>query len=200
MLKPFIIPVTLAASLVLVLASFTSQAKLMAQETESRSQLSQLSQLQRDFEEPIQILAENDFLDLAANVYRATGNVRINQGTLRITADELEVTGFEERDGEVELFILRGTPATYQQEIEPGVLVEAQAHLIEYNATERTLTLSTLAELRQDGSLVRANRISYNIELQQVISESGDGTEQVETILRPRQRQSQNQNGNENGN
>lgn len=198
MLKPFIIPVTLAASLVLVLASFTSQAESSQQE--SRSQLSQLSQLQRDFEAPIQILAENDFLDLAANVYRATGNVRINQGTLRITADELEVTGFEERDGEVELFVLRGTPATYQQEIEPGVLVEAQAHLIEYNATERTLTLSTFAELRQDGSLVRANRISYNIELQQVISESGDGTEQVETILRPRQRQNPNENQNGNGN
>src|SRR5690554_4707870 len=170
MLKRFIIPVTFALSALLC------SAAVVAQE--------QLSPLQRDFNEPIRILAENDFIDLAANIYRATGNVRITQGTLKITADELEATGFEERDGETQMFILRGSPATYQQEIEPGVIVEAQANLIEYNATERTLTLSRLAELRQDGSMVRANRITYNIELQQVISESGDETEQVETILR----------------
>ncbi|MCL5255057.1 MAG: hypothetical protein M1363_02845, partial [Gammaproteobacteria bacterium] len=107
MLKRFIIPVTFALSALLC------SAAVVAQE--------QLSPLQRDFNEPIRILAENDFIDLAANIYRATGNVRITQGTLKITADELEATGFEERDGETQMFILRGSPATYQQEIEPGV-------------------------------------------------------------------------------
>ncbi|WP_194756241.1 lipopolysaccharide transport periplasmic protein LptA [Aliidiomarina indica] len=151
------------------------------------------SGFQRDFEQPVQILADNDLLDLQQSVYRATGNVRINQGSLRITAHELEVTGFDSRSNEPEVFALRGTPATYQQEIEPGIIVNAEAASIQYDATAGILTLQGNAELRQDGSLVRAERIVYNLATQQVTSDRGD--EQVETIFRPRPRTQQNNNG-----
>ncbi|TRW50443.1 lipopolysaccharide transport periplasmic protein LptA [Aliidiomarina halalkaliphila] len=144
----------------------------------------------RDFEQPVQILADNDLLDLQQSIYRAMGNVRINQGSLQITADELEVTGFDNRSDEPEVFSLRGSPATYQQEIEPGIIVNAQATTIQYDSTAGILTLQGGAELRQDGSLVRAERIIYNIETQQVTSDRGE--EQVETIFRPRPRTQQN--------
>ncbi|RUO33450.1 lipopolysaccharide transport periplasmic protein LptA [Aliidiomarina sanyensis] len=181
MLKRFFILALALSSAAVITASLS-----LADDTSGN----QPSGFRADFEQPVQILADNDLLDLQQSIYRATGNVRINQGSLRITADELEVTGFDSRGEEPEIFSLRGAPATYQQEIEPGLVVNAQAASILYDSTGGILTLQGAAELRQDGSLVRAERIVYNIETQQVTSDRGE--EQVETIFRPRPRQ-QNQ-------
>lgn len=171
--------------LALVITSLSLNSTTLA-EAEDISE-PQLRSFRGDFEQPVQILADHDLLDLQQNIYRATGNVRINQGSIQITADELEVAGFDSRGDQPEIFSLRGSPATYQQEIEPGLQVHAQAHLILYDFTGGTLVLEGAAEFRQDGSIVRAERIVYNIQTQQVTSDRGE--EQVETIFRPRPRQ-----------
>ncbi|EGN74877.1 lipopolysaccharide transport periplasmic protein LptA [Idiomarina sp. A28L] len=155
----------------------------------------QESPLARDFSEPMRILADEDFVDIANKVKIATGNVRITQGSLKITAHKLSITGFENDTGAAELFILEGNdeaPATYQQEIEPGIIVNAHANRIEYDATERVLKLIGEAELNQDGNSVRAETILYYVETMQVSATRGE--EQVETIFRPRPRTENEQN------
>lgn len=155
----------------------------------------QESPLARDFAEPMRILADEDFVDIANKVKLATGNVRITQGSLKITAHTLSITGFENDTGAAELFILEGNnegPATYEQEIEPGITVNAHANRIEYDATERVLKLIGEAELTQDGNSVRAETITYYVETMQINATRGE--EQVETIFRPRPRTESEQN------
>lgn len=181
-----------------MLKQFTTLA-LLALSIASASGLNhanaQESTLERDFAEPMRILADEDFVDIANKVKRATGNVRITQGSLRITAHTLSITGFESDTGESELFILEGNdegPATYQQEIELGMTVNAHANRIEYDATERVLKLIGAAELNQDENSVRAEVITYYVETMQVNAVRGE--EQVETIFRPRPRTENEQN------
>ncbi|RUO37578.1 lipopolysaccharide transport periplasmic protein LptA [Aliidiomarina shirensis] len=191
MLKPF---TTLALLALSIGVSATNEVNANALSASAITN-AQESTLARDFAEPMRILADNDLLDLAENVYRATGNVRITQGSLKITAHTLAVTGFENDRGEQELFILEGNddaPATYEQEIQPDVIVNAHANRIEYDATERVLKLIGAAELNQDGNSVRAETITYYVETMQVSATRGE--EQVETIFRPRQRTEDEQN------
>lgn len=174
MLKPYIILALCSLSLL-----FSSSAE------------AQSSTLERDLAEEVRILADNNFLDAAESVYRAWGNVRITQGSLLITANTLEITGFEQDDAESQLFLLAGTseePATYRQEIEDGLFVDANALRIEYDATNRILRLFGAAQLLQDGNVVRAESIVYDVESKSVNASRGDD-EQVETIFRPRLRQ-----------
>ncbi|RUO23488.1 lipopolysaccharide transport periplasmic protein LptA [Aliidiomarina iranensis] len=216
MLKPFTILALLALSLASASAQEPSaleqepsaqeqepsagQQEPSAQEQEQQpvaeaSENARGTTLARDFAAPIRILADNDLLDLAENVYRASGNVRITQGSMRITAHTLSVTGFETNTGEDELFILEGNgegPATYEQEIEPGMIVNAYANRIEYDATNRILKLVGAAELTQEGNSVRAENITYYVETMQVSATRGE--EQVETIFRPRSRTENEQN------
>ena len=160
----------------------------------SSSVSAQRSTLERDLAEEVRILADNNFLDAADSVYRAWGNVRITQGSLLITANTLEITGFEQADAEAELFLLAGTdsqPATYRQEIEAGMFVNANAIRIEYDASNRILRLFGAAELQQDGNVVRAESIVYDVESKSVSASRSDDN-QVETIFRPRLRQPTN--------
>lgn len=177
MLKPFSALVLASLSLLLVATTAFAQS----------------STLERDFAENVQVLADNSLLDSGDGIYRASGNVRIRQGSLLITAHTLEITGTDANSNEAEIFILEGNngePATYEQEIEEGFIVNAQAHRIEYDATERVLRLFGAAELFQNGNLVRAESIVYNVEKKQVSAARGEEG-QVETIFRPRPRTEQ---------
>lgn len=177
MLKPF--TALALVSLSLLLATTTAFA--------------QTSSLERDFAQDMRVLANNSLFDSGDGIYRASGNVRISQGSLLITAHTLEISGTDPNSNEAEIFILEGgdgEPATYEQEIEDGFIVNAHAQRIEYNATERVLRLFGAAELFQDGNLVRAESIVYNVEQKQVSATRGEEG-QVETIFRPRPRTEQ---------
>jgi len=145
------------------------------------------STLASDFQQPVQIEADREFLDLRADLFRVEGNVVITQGSLIIQADQLEIEGFGNEQGDAERFIATGSPATYEQTIELGMRVTASADKITYNATERLLTLDGNAELMQSGNSVRASRISYDLEKQQITALRGteDG-QRVRTRLQPR--------------
>lgn len=143
----------------------------------------------RDFQQPISIDAEDQEFDMQAGRIIVRNNVIISQGTLRIHADRLEVINEEGGElGEGELFIASGSPATYQQEVEPGMLVEASADEIHYDARTRVLTLRGNAQMLQSGNQVSAGRITYYVDEQRVTAERAeDSEERVRTIFQPRQ-------------
>lgn len=153
----------------------------------------------QDLQEPIRFTADNEFLDMREGTFRATGDVEIEQGSLRILADELEVMGFSAETSEADIFIARGEPARYRQLIQPGREVRATALIIEYNASERTLTLRGNATLEQDRNSVQAALIRYDLEAQQVSAERGEN-ERVTTIFYPGEQTERNNDNETNGN
>lgn len=143
----------------------------------------------RDFTQPIKVDADHEELDLRASSLMFRDNVIVQQGSLRITADRLDVISEGDEDiGQGEVFIATGSPATYQQEVETNMTVEASADEIRYDSRVRVLTLSGNAQMRQSGNQVNANRITYYVDEQRVTAERDEESEErVRTIFQPRQ-------------
>lgn len=152
--------------------------------------------LERDFQQPVDIEADREFLDMREGIFQVQGNVIIRQGSMTIRADELEIEGFSEAGGDAERFVAKGSPATYEQEIDVGIFVTASAEEIIYDAVERILIMQGNAELFQGGNVVRAARITYNLEAQQIEAERGESDdERVRNIFQPRERTNNENNG-----
>lgn len=143
--------------------------------------------IERDFEQPIYIDAHHEFFDLKNNIFKVTGQVVVTQGSLIIHADTLIAEDFGSNTSNAERFLAEGSPATYQQEIEPGVIVTAQAKMITYDATSRILILAGDAELLQSGNFLKASKITYDLAQQTINAERGqDPQQRVRTSLQPR--------------
>jgi lipopolysaccharide export system protein LptA len=155
---------------------------------------------ERDFDQPIQVEADQEELDLRANRLMFRDNVVVRQGSLKITADRLEVESTTGEAGESEVFIATGSPATYQQNVDADLTVNAQANEIRYDARTRVLTLSGNARMSQSGNQVSANQITYYVDEQRVTAERDETSEErVTTIFQPRERtqpDDENNNGN----
>lgn len=139
---------------------------------------------EKDFDLPIKVDAQSNFFDGKTKTSIFSKDVKITQGTLVILADEVEViAGLGEGK---EVFIARGEPASYQQELDDGTAILAAAKEIKYEVSNRTLTLTGDAELKQDSSQVKGESIVFNMELEQLIAEGDDSEEGgVTTIFQP---------------
>lgn len=148
---------------------------------------------QSDFQQPLSVDSDTFFTDIQTSNLVYERNVIVQQGSLKILAEKLEIDGSAGKGAEI--FIATGNPATYSQLMEDGSRVEAEAQEIRFERTDRMLTMTGNAELRQSGSLVRGALMRYNIETQQLNAERGDeDNERVRTIFEPAQRQPQNNN------
>lgn len=152
---------------------------------------------QPDFQQPLSVDSDTFFTDIQTSNLVYEHNVIVQQGSLKILAEKLEIDGSAGKGAEV--FIATGNPATYSQLMEDGSRVEAEAHEIRFERANRILTMTGNAELRQSGSLVRGALMRYNIDTQQLNAERGeDENGRVRTIFEPAQRQPQSNNNEEN--
>lgn len=153
------------------------------------------AQGKEDFQQPVQISSDNNSFDLQSNQAIYDQNVIIRQGSLKITADRL--TAERDRERSVQYFVAAGAPATYEQQLDDGSPISAQADEIHYDQVAQTLTLRGSAELRQNDSVIRAATITYDFERQQLRTERAENDDgQVETIFMPRD-DSKSSNGTE---
>ena len=137
-----------------------------------------------DFEQPIKVDARSQFVDGKNKLSVFKGDVHITQGTLVIDADEVEVDASAGEGKEV--FIARGQPATYSQQLDDGQQVVAKANEIRYQVSERTISLDGNAELVRDTSSVSGNSIIYDMAREQLLAESSDDNNgRVTTVFRP---------------
>lgn len=138
--------------------------------------------LPEDADAPIHIRGDNAEFDQARGLLIYTGDVRIDQGTLRVTADRMVV---EYRDDKVVKITAKGAPASYQQQLERGDgLVNADAGTIVYHTAAERVELIGDAFLTQEGNEFQGSVINYDISRGQVDAESkGDGP--VRMILQP---------------
>lgn len=137
-----------------------------------------------DFTQPITVDSKSQFVDGKNKSSIFKGNVNITQGSLVIDADEVEVDASLGEGKEV--FIARGTPAKYSQELDDNQRVIATAEEIRYNVSEKMISLSGDAELQREANSVSGNSIVYDMVNEQLLAESREGTDtRVTTVFRP---------------
>jgi lipopolysaccharide export system protein LptA len=139
-----------------------------------------------DFSKPIKVDAKSQFVDGKNKTSLFKDDVLITQGSLIINADEVEVIASEGEGKEV--FVARGNPASYSQQLEDGTPVSAKANEIRYEVVNRTISLNGKAELKQDTSMVRGDSITFDMITEQLLATSGEddnGEGRVTTVFTP---------------
>jgi lipopolysaccharide export system protein LptA len=135
-----------------------------------------------DASQPIQIRAEHLETDENAGTAVYTGSVEAQQGTMRVSADEMTV---QVENRKVVRITARGTPARYQQLLEADKgLVKADARTIIYHTQEEQVDLEGDAFLEQGGNEIAGELIHYDIVAGKVNAQAGD-REPVRVILQP---------------
>ena len=141
--------------------------------------------LPEDSEQPIRITTDEALRDekTGRTVYR--GNVELIQGTIKITADRIT---FYRVDQEGDKIVAEGSPARMQQQPEPeSALMHARGETIEYYRGEERVLLRDNAQVEQDGSTVRGDRIDYfiNQQLVKAAADDSDASRRVEVVIPP---------------
>jgi lipopolysaccharide export system protein LptA len=126
--------------------------------------------LPEDRDQPIRIEADEALRDEKQGFTRYSGNVKMDQGSLHIEADEVTVYHLEQ---EADKIIARGKPAHFEQQPEPEKgLVRARAETIEYYKNKDRVQLLNNASIEQDGSTVTGDFTEYFISEQRVKADS----------------------------
>jgi lipopolysaccharide export system protein LptA len=145
-----------------------------------------------DFNQEIKIASSNQSVDGIAKKSNFWGAVVIQQGSLRVKADEVEVDA-SQGDGK-QIFIAKGKPAEYSQQQEDGSIVTARANRIEYRLDSRSLSLDGSAEIQQNNSSVKGESIIFNMELEQILAQGENNEEgRVVTIFQPEKKKNNDQ-------
>jgi len=99
-----------------------------------------------------------------------TGHVVITQGSIRITADKAVLLT---QDNQVQSADITGTPATFQQRADNGVLAHGRAGEIIYNADKNLIVLRDNALVQQGQRQMTGDKIKYNTQTQHVVAVGG---------------------------
>lgn len=149
---------------------------------------------EEDREAPATIEADRVEIERPEGVSRYYGDVVFNQGTLRITGDEMILRS---PGGAVQYAETRGDPATVRQQTDAGEWVDAEAAVIVYEADEQLITLTGDAVMRRDGERFAAGRIRYRTDTGRVEAESDGNEERVRIRIEPdREAESGTESGN----
>ncbi len=143
--------------------------------------------LNGDTDQPIQIDSGSQSLDMEHNIVTFTDNVVITQGSIKVNAAKVVITRIE---GQKETLDATGSPVTFQQTLDNGKIVNGKGNSVNYNLGSEFLTLIGNAELKQEDSTIKAEKITYDVKKQQLKASSSKNS-RVKTILIPTQLQDQ---------
>lgn len=144
--------------------------------------LTQAHALTSDRSQAITIHSDSAERDETKGTTTYAGNVVMQQGTMRIEADEVIIYNDKNK---VTRIIARGVPARYQQQpSEKEGLVVAKANTLEYNIGDETLHLIDRASLTQEGTSLTGNFINYDVK-KSVVRAGGnrDENERVRMVI-----------------
>ena len=143
--------------------------------------------LSSDKDQPVLVEADSADIDDAKNISVYSGNVEIQQGSLRILADKVTVY-HEERTPQ--RIVAEGQPVKYRQLLDGQEQeVKARALRMEYDVDGDELLLIEQAELRQGRDSFRSDRIVYD--RKQAVVKAGasaKGQDRVRVIFNPSDR------------
>lgn len=166
----------LFTSLILVLAAPASAAK-------------------KDLNQEITIKSKRQSADLKNKIASYLDNVSISQGSISIKADIVQVySKINDQTGEKsDIYLAKGKPAIFKQQLEDGSLISLQANEIEYQPDQYTITVSGSAQVKQAGSKMNGDIITYNT-LNEKLEGQSNNDDHVTTILQPAQIKAQKDN------
>lgn len=145
------------------------------------------SAAKKDLNQEITIKSKRQSADLKNKIASYLDDVSINQGSISITADIVQVYSREDDKGEKsDTYLAKGKPAIFQQQLEDGSLISLQANEIKYQPDNNNITVSGNAQVKQAGSKMNGDTITYNT-LSEKLEGQSNNDEHVTTILQPAQ-------------
>ncbi len=130
----------------------------------------QLTALQSDQEQPIEIEADAAELDDRTGITVYSGNVIVIQGSMHLYGNKLTITYND--DNSLKTANMLGKPAKFRQMPDNKAQgeIKGKGIKIEYLASENILRLTEEAELVQKGKMFRAYKIDYDTEKSKMIA------------------------------
>ena len=115
-----------------------------------------------DRNQPISLVADRATFNEKTGVTTYSGNVIIEQGTMRLQANSI-VANLNQKK-QISSITATGGPARFQQQLDANKgLAKGQAQKIVYNAETGIITMSGGALLEQDGASIRSNTLRYSM-------------------------------------
>jgi len=143
--------------------------------------------LPSDSDQPIHIQADGGEMDQKQGTALYTGNVRLNRGTMKVSADTMTVE-LNDDDKLTQLTATGkkgGQQANFQQKVEAEkAVVFADADVIVYFADEEKIELRGNAHLTQDGNELRGQLIIYDVRAGKVDASAAPG-QKINIIFQP---------------
>jgi lipopolysaccharide export system protein LptA len=146
-----------------------------------------------DRDKPVNLEADTVTLDDIRKVSVYQGNVILNQGTLQLRADYMQVT---QNVSGLDKISATGRPVAFRQKVEGrDEFIDGFADRIEFDNTNGQLELIGQARLRRGSDELRGAQISYNAntEFYKVVGQPGAKTPsgRVRAVIRPKPRAAQ---------
>lgn len=118
------------------------------------------SALSTDKDQPIQLEADSADIDEKKKLSVYSGNVVLTQGTIRITADKLEVYGDRSNADKI---IAHGSPVTFSQQPDKGEMFRGRSKRAEFHTNSDQIHLIDDAVLAQgETRRMASDRIVYD--------------------------------------
>jgi lipopolysaccharide export system protein LptA len=131
--------------------------------------------LSTDSEQNIEIEADTAEMDDVNKITIYRGNVIVTQGSIKMTGHTMTV--HFDKNNNMELAVMNGTPATYRQLPDDStVFDEAEALQMEYDALKNYVILIDQALVTQEGLQFSGKRIEYDTVLSKVKAEGQSKT------------------------
>ena len=145
--------------------------------------------LPSDRNQPISLVADKATYNEAAGVTTYTGNVIIEQGTMKLQA--ASIVAQLNKNKQISTITATGGPAKFQQQVDTakGVAREKKKKII-YNAETGIINLIGNAYLYQDGASIRSSSLKYSmnkgdIEASGSSNSTGSAKGRVQIIIPP---------------
>lgn len=139
--------------------------------------------LESDYSKPVVVESDKQTAELDKDKITFIDNVVITQGTIKITANKVEI--FRGKNGQIKDLKASGTPATYVQVMESGKHVKAQGLYISYDPVRQIITLEKNAEIKQENSSLKGEKIIYNVATEKMEALGGKSNKRVTTVFIP---------------
>ena len=142
--------------------------------------------LKSDRNQPIKIEADRVEINDKTQISYYRGNVRMQQGSLKISADEVTVYL---KNGTLYQITILGNPAHFEQVPDnKKELVKSRARHMEYFAGQQRLILKQDAEVLQGPNQFRGDQIEYDTLTSTVrASKDADSDSRVHAIIQPKE-------------
>lgn len=140
--------------------------------------------LRSDRNQPIDIKADRVEVDQRKEVSNYIGNVRVEQGSLKIDADHVVVYMVQ---GKLQKIVITGKPARFEQQPDDQQqIVKSRAEYMEYFAGKERLLLKHNAEVNQGPNHFRGDIIEYDTLTSTVKANKGENSQtRVHAIIQP---------------